>query len=375
MTAASTVARSSAGRSPAASHRPPKFAPKDEFRRTLRQRVDAYFKQQGLSPRDCPALYRKSAFLLTSLAVLYLLLVFAPLTWWTGVPLAILMGLNLAAVGFNIQHDGGHNAFSSRRWVNRLAAVTLDLLGASSYVWAYKHNTFHHTYTNVTGHDDDIDVGPVGRLSPHQRRLWFHRFQHLYLWLLYGLLPIKWHLIDDFHDVIAGRIGEHRFPRPRGKNLLIFLGGKVLFFTLAFVVPMLLHPWWLVLLTYAGIMIVMGIVLSVTFQLAHCVEPADFPLPSPDTYRLPAPWAQHQVQTTVDFAQNNRLLTWYVGGLNYQVEHHLLPHVCHIHYPALSQIVRQTCKDFGLPYLAHKSLGKAIASHYRLLRRLGRPAS
>src|SRR5262249_17384163 len=155
-------------------------------------------------------------------------------TWWQAVPLAIVLSLATAAIGFNVQHDAGHKAYSERSWVNSLLARTLDLVGASSYFWHYKHGVYHHTYTNIDGHDNDIDLGFLGRLSPHQRRYWFHRWQHLYLWPLYGLVVIKWQLLDDFVTLAQGKVGSHRVPRPRGKDLAIFLFGKLLFLTLAF---------------------------------------------------------------------------------------------------------------------------------------------
>ena len=246
-------------------------------------------------------------------------------------------------------------------------------MGGSSYVWARKHNSIHHSYTNVTGHDDDINVGLLARLSPYQRRLPFHRLQQYYLWILYGLLPVKWQLFDDFRDVVTGRIGEHRLARPKGWDLATFLGGKAIFFTLTFVIPMLLYPVWVVLLFYGVASFVLGVVLSVVFQLAHCVEEADFPLPQSDTGRIESHWAVHQVQTTVNFARRNRLLSWFIGGLNFQIEHHLFPQVCHVHYAALSPVVEQTCGDFGVQYVEHRTLFAAVASHFRWLRRMGMP--
>jgi linoleoyl-CoA desaturase len=252
-------------------------------------------------------------------------------------------------------------------------ALSLDLLGASSYIWAHKHNLVHHSYANVTGHDDDIDLGILGRLSPHQPWRRFHRLQHFYLWLLYGLLPIKWQAYDDFRDCVTGRIGGggHQFQRPRGWNLVNLFLGKVVFFSLAIALPALLHPLWAVLAVYVLASFVQGITLSVVFQLAHCVETANFPMPRSGTMYMDRAWAEHQVETTVDFARGSRLLCWFVGGLNFQVVHHLFPRVCHIHYPALAEVVEQTCADFGLRYMAYDSLGQALASHYRWLRLMG----
>lgn len=350
-----------------------RFDTNDRFRRVLRRRVDGYFTSTGRRPRDSLRMYLKTALVFGGFATSYAWLVFGAAAWWQALPLAVLLGLSLAAVGFNIQHDGGHRAYSEHRWINQSAALTLDLLGGSSYIWARKHNAIHHSYTNITGYDDDLNVGFLGRLSPHQQRLKFHRLQHGYLWVLYGFLPIKWHLYDDFRDVLTGRIGAHRFSRPRGWDLATFIGGKLAFFSLAFGLPLLLHPLWLVLTFYAAASFVEGLVLSVVFQLAHCVEEAEFPLPHADTGRMESSWAVHQVETTVDFAPCSRLLSWFVGGLNFQIEHHLFPQICHIHYPALAPLVQQTCQEFGLRYAVNKSFRAGVASHFRWLRRMGRP--
>jgi len=350
-----------------------KFGPSNGFHRELRQRVGQHFKDSRRRPRDCPQMYVKTALIRAWRAASYALLLISAQTWWLALPLVISLGLAMAACGFNIQHDGGHHAFSERRWVNQLAAMTLDLLGGSSYVWARKHNVIHHSYSNVTGHDNDINVGFFGRLSPHQKRLCFHRAQHLYLWVLYGFLPIKWQLYDDFRDVIAGRIEGHRFPRPKGWDLVVFLGGKLVFCALAFGIPLLLYPPSVVLLCYLTASFAQGVALSIVFQLAHCVEEASFPLPQADTGRMQAPWAVHQIETTVDFARGNRLLFCFIGGLNFQIEHHLFPRVCHVHYPALAHIVEETCREYELPYAVHATFRAGVASHFRWLRQMGRP--
>ncbi len=186
-------------------------------------------------------MYLKTAIVLTWFAASYALLVFVATTWWMALPLAISLALAMAAIGFNIQHDGSHGAYSKHPWINKLMALSLDMLGGSSYGWACKHNVVHHTYSNITGHDDDIDIGILGRISPHQKRFNFHRWQHIYLWLLYGFVAIKWHFYDDFRDVAIGRFGGLRHPRPKGWDLATFIGGKALFFSLAIGIPLLVH--------------------------------------------------------------------------------------------------------------------------------------
>ena len=372
----SSSAAAAAAASPYAPHL--KFSNSDRFIRELRRRVDAYFDRTGRRRRDCAQMYFKTASILAWFVSAYILLLFVVHAWWLVIPLAIILGVSIAAIGFNIQHDGGHKAYSDRQWVNKIMALTLDLMGGSSYLWDWKHNSIHHTYPNIDGHDDDINVGFLGRLSPQQKRYPFHRAQGIYLWVLYGFLAIKWHFVDDFYNIAVGRIGGHKIPRPRGNDLLVFIAGKVLFFSLAFVIPMLLHPWWAVLAVYGIAAFVSGVVLSVVFQLAHCVEEADFPVPltaADGSQRMEADWALHQVQTTVDFARRNRVLSWFLGGLNFQIEHHLLSKICHVHYPALSKIVEEVCHEFGVRYAAHKTFWSALASHARWITLMGQPVT
>ncbi len=367
----SVVPRETVGSLPAGFAKKPTFSKSDGFLIELRRRVDEYFLRTGLAQRDCPQMYRKTAILFATCASSYVLLVFFAATWWQAFPLAILLGLTIAGIGFNVAHDGGHQAYSSRLWVNKLMSMSLDVVGGSSYLWHWKHAVLHHTYVNITGHDADIDLGILGRLSPHQKRYWFHRWQHLYLWPLYGFLAMAWHFYSDFHEVITGQIGGNRIPRPKGGDLLLFVGGKVVFFTLAFAIPLLFHPVWAVLLTYGVISFVLGLVLSIVFQLAHAVEEAEFPLPRPETGNMENTWATHQVETTVDFARQSRALAWLVGGLNFQIEHHLFPRICHIHYPAISLVVEDTCREYGVRYTQHATFGRGLASHYRWLRTMG----
>lgn len=352
-----------------------KFGHSEGFLVALRQRVDDYFAATGLSKRDCPQMYLKTAIILVWCCASWAVLVFGVSHFWTAVLAAVSLGFSMSAVGFNVQHDASHQAYSRRRWVNSLMAMTLDVLGGSSYFWKRTHNLVHHSFTNITGHDGDIDLGALGRLSPHQPRYWYHRWQHLYLWFLYGFLPVKWQFVDDTLGLVKGRIGHYQYLRPTGRDLAVLLGGKLLFLTLAFGIPLYFHPWYAVLGFYFLTSFAQGLLLSVVFQLAHCLEEAEFPMPQETTGRIEHDWAVHQVETTVDCARDNRLLSWFVGGLNFQVEHHLFPQICHIHYPAISRVVEETCGEFGLRYRCNETILGAIRSHYRWLQRLGRSAS
>lgn len=350
-----------------------KFARSDGFMQTLKERTDAYFQENGLSRKDNPSMYLKTAVILTWLAASYVGLVFFAVNFWQASALAISLGTAMAAVGFNIQHDGGHGAYSKYPLVNRLMAFTLDILGGSSFVWKRTHNVVHHSYTNITGVDGDIDLGILGRLSPHQPRFGYHRFQHLYLWFLYGLITFKWQFRDDTMALLTGKLGETKIPRPKAIDILLTIIGKGSFLTLAFGIPLYYNNWLHVAAFFFLASFVEGVLLSVVFQLAHCVEEAEFPMPEGSTARIENAWAVHQVETTVDFARGGRIATWYTGGLNYQIEHHLFPQICHIHYPAVSKIVEETAGEFGVKYYAHQTFFAALRSHYNWLRRMGRP--
>jgi len=348
------------------------FAPDTGFHNEVKRDVLAYFARTGLSERDSPRMYLKTAVLLLWFGASYGLLTFAATTWWQGALLSLSLAFAMAGIGFSVQHDANHGAYSSNAAVNRVMSLTLDMLGASSFLWRLKHNLSHHTYTNLVGADDDINFLPFARLSPAQPRYRLHRLQQFYLWALYWFLFPKWNFVDDFKTLILARISGQAFRRPRGGSAVAFVAGKAVFLAWAFGVPLLFHPWWVVLLFYALTSLVLGTTLAVVFMLAHCVEEADFPALPPETNHLPHSWAVHQVQTTVDFAGGNRLLTWYVGGLNFQIEHHLFPRISHVHYPRIAEIVRATCTKYGVRYATHDRFLGALASHWRWLRRMGR---
>jgi linoleoyl-CoA desaturase len=352
-----------------------KFHSASVLHQELKARVARYFADTGKPQRDLPHMYVKTAVLLAWSACSWTFLVFFASNPWSAMAGCLSLALAVAGLGFSVQHDANHGAYSDSRLVNRSLGVVMDLIGASSYVWRWKHNIFHHSHPNVAGLDSDVDLGAIGRIAPAHRHRAAHRLQYLYLWPLYGFLAMKWHFLDDVRDVLLGSVGGQKMPRPRGRQLAMFVGGKLVFIGWALVIPALFHPLWQVALGYAVTSFVLGLVLSVTFQLAHCVEEAEFPqLPTGES-GFDTDWAAHQIRTTVDFAPRNRVLTWYLGGLNFQVVHHLFPSVCHLHYPALARIVDQTCREHGVQYRVHRSLGSALGSHVRWLKRMGQPTA
>jgi linoleoyl-CoA desaturase len=352
---------------------PIRFRARDPFQKYVRSRVERHLRMIGRQRSGGFRMAVKSATILFWLAASYVILAFVATTWPVALLASISLGFAVAGVGFNIQHDAGHKAYSKRKNINWIMSLSLDLLGGSSYLWDVKHNKLHHTFTNIDGHDDDIDLGFLARFAPTQKHLWFHRYQHIYMWFLYTLVILKWHLIDDFQNVIVAKIGDHPIERPKGRDLYAFIGGKLLFVTLAFVLPMFFHNPLVVIFWYVISMAIGGLVMSVVFQLAHVVEDAAYPLPDAATGNMEEAWAIHQMRTTVDFAPKSKILTWYLGGLNFQAEHHLLANISHLHYPRISKLVERACKRYNVPYNVHPTFLAGLISHARQLRALGRP--
>jgi linoleoyl-CoA desaturase len=339
-------------------------------------RVDAYFERTGRPRRDDPRMYAKVAFFLAGWACTWALLTFWSETWRSAVPLTVLLGVFIAGIGMNVMHDANHGALSRHRLVNRAFGWTNDMLGASAHVWTTKHNVVHHTFTNVEGVDDDLEVGALARMSPAQRWYPWHRAQHLYMWLLYGFLLVKWVFFDDYANLATARVGTHRLPKMKAVDTGLFVLGKVTYLAWNVAVPLTQHaPAW-VIATWLGSSLVGSLVLAVTFQLAHCVEEtAMFEARRDPRGRsnLPLGFFEHQVATTMDFGRGNALVTFLVGGLNYQTVHHLVPRVSHVHYPALSRELEAFCREHGVRYTVQSTWG-ALRSHFRFLRSLGEGA-
>lgn len=340
---------------------------------TVRQRVDAYFTQRGLSPHANGAIWAKALFFLLGYAILYGLILSNQFSNWTMLGLAALLGAFAACIGFNVSHDALHGAFSPHPWVNRLLGSSFYLLGASPYVWQITHNVVHHTYTNIPGHDEDIEVAPgLVRLDPADTYHPWHQYQHWYTLPLYSLASLSWVFRKDYVKFFKQRIGQHdNSSHPRREYIKLF-AAKGLYYLFFLVIPyaVLELSWWQVGIGFLAMHLVEGLILGLIFQLAHVVEATCFPMPD-EQGDIQAAWAIHQLQTTANFAPESSLVTFFCGGLNRQIEHHLFPKISHIHYPALSGIIKQTAHEFGLPYLENRSFASALQSHVRLLRRLG----
>jgi linoleoyl-CoA desaturase len=284
------------------------FADRVGFRQAVGERVEAHLRDNGLRPTDLPAMYVKTAAILAWWLVVYLLILLGGFSWPVNLALCLLWALAIAGVGFNVMHDANHGGYSSRPAVNRLFGLTAELLGISGFRWRTKHNVWHHTYTNIAGLDDDVETYGTMRLSPHEAWKPWHRLQAAYFPLIYSLIGLDF-MLRDFLMIFFGRSDEHHvYPRLSARDKLVFWAGKLCFATIMVGLPLLVFPWWQVVIGFFVVLLAAGFVLGLVFELAHIMEVADFPEPTDDPLRIDNEWAVHQVETSVDFAPRNRLL-------------------------------------------------------------------
>ncbi len=356
---------------------PIRFVEKDKslFFATLRKRVDGHFREKNLSRNYNSTMVIKSIVLLGLYILPFVyILAFQP-SFKIALALWALMGFALSGVGMSVMHDANHGAYSSNQKVNYWMGHTLNLLGGSVFNWKLQHNVMHHTYTNIIDYDDDIADKLILKFNPHTQVRWYHKLQFIYAFLFYGILTLYWALLKDF-------IQFNKYTKQgvnassKKENRVIWLkifASKVVYWAFFIALPVFVFhiPLMQIVWGYLLMQFISGVVLTVVFQLAHTVEGTSHPLPN-ENYTIENNWAMHQMNTTVNFSRYNKFISWYVGGLNFQVEHHLFPNICHVHYPEISEIVKSTAEEFGVPYLENKTFGQALASHVRAIISFGK---
>ncbi len=351
----------------------PKFSNtnRSQFHAELKQRVQAYFDQNKMRATGNISLYFKAILFWVSYVGLYVhLMFFVPPTWLALIECVVMGGLT-AAIGFNVMHDGGHGSFSHSKFWNKLAAFSVNGLGASALMWHNKHNIIHHTYTNIDGVDDDIEIKPMLRMCATQKKYKIHRFQHIYVWFLYTQLLIIWVFATDYKKYFKKKVGSVPIQKLSLFDHFAFWTAKVGYYFMMIFLPIYVLGFTSWLVGFLIISMVAGLVLSVVFQLAHTVEETTFPVASIETNKIENEWAIHQIQTTANFATRNRLISWLVGGLNFQIEHHLFPKISHVHYPAISKIIKSTCEEFNVKYIEYRRMRDAVISHALYLKKMG----
>lgn len=347
-----------------------------DFSATVQKRVNEYFKQNNIKRHGNSEMIWKSVFMFTLYFGPYVVILSGLITnpWLLLIPVLV-MGLGLAGIGLSVMHDANHGAYSDKPWVNSLMGYSINLIGANAFAWKIQHNVLHHTYTNVHEHDEDISPRGVLRLSPHSKWKSLHKFQFVYAWFLYGLMTIVWLGIKDYVRLIR----YHRDGTAKKQKANIFREWAILLISKGsyigymFFIPLLVTPllWWQVLIGIFVMHYIAGFILAIIFQPAHVIDGTEFPLPD-ENHALENNWAIHQLHTTTNFGNESKWFSWYVGGLNFQIEHHLFPNICHVHYRKIAGIVRETTREFHLPYKSTRTFVGALAGHGRLLRELGK---
>ena len=345
----------------------------NEFYQSLKASVEEYFTKNKIKKTGDWRLFSKTVILIGSAITMYLLLMLVNMNAIVALAICAVMGFVFASIGFSVMHDANHGSYSTRPKLNDFLGLSANALGASSFFWKQKHNIIHHTYTNVDGIDDDIAKSPIIRQCESQKWVPAHKVQHLYLLPVYALSSIFWIFIMDPTKYFSRKIYTTDAWKLSTKNHVIFWTTKILYLTFYIVLPIMVWgflPW------VAGFLVlnaVMGLTLSLVFQLAHVVELTEFEhVPLDETKHIETAWAEHQMKTTANFAMGNKVISWFVGGLNYQIEHHLFPRVSHVHYPAISKIVMEKCAEFNMPYHKYDTMGEALASHFRVMKFLGK---
>lgn len=341
------------------------------FFQSLKRSVESYFNETGLKKTGNWRLYSKTFVLLPLAVAVYVSLLVFHLPVAVALLLCAVLGLTISSIGFNVMHDACHGSYSSKKWVNNLLGLSLNALGGNAFFWKQKHNILHHTYTNIEGADDDIAQSKLLRQSPTQEWMPIHRYQHIYLTVAYALTLFMWVGVRDFKKYFSKKIHNTPLQPMDRKEHVTFWMSKLFYAVFYILVPILLVGPLAWLVGFITMNIVAGIVLSYTFQLAHAVEGPEFDSVGMEDKMIETEWAVHQIKTTANFSPRNKVISWFVGGLNYQVEHHLFPRISHIHYPALSKIVQEHCRQFQLPYHCFPNLRMAVVSHVRTMKHLG----
>ena len=344
------------------------------FFKTLNKRVNAYFKENELKRTGNWKLYTKAVIMFGLFLAPLIVILTVSMPQWAMLLLTLVIGIGMAGVGMNVMHDSNHESFSNKKWVNKMMGSSMYILAGNVYNWKVQHNVLHHTFTNIPGYDEDIDAGRIIRFSKNTKWLKIHKFQKYYSFFLYGLLTINWAITTDFrqmHKYLKRKLSYGKFPNPATEWTTLIVT-KIIYYLLWIVLPLLLLDiaWWKVLIGFFVMHYTAGIILSIVFQLAHIVPMAEMPLPDKEG-NLEHTWAVHQLYTTANFAPNNKFISWYTGGLNHQVEHHIFPHISHIHYEKIAKIVKETALEFNLPYNEYKTFTKAIIEHFNQLKTLG----
>lgn len=351
-----------------------KTSDKPEFYTTLRRRVNQYFEDNNISKFGNRTMVIKTIIMLGIYFIPLALFIFASISNLAlFISLWILMGFGMSGIGMSVMHDANHGSYSKNRSWNKRIGFLVNFVGGYHVNWIIQHNILHHSFTNIHEHDEDIEQ-KVMRFSPNQKRKLLYRFQAYYAPLLYSFMTLYWYLAKDMIQLISYH--KNGLLQKQGvsftRSIIVVTIYKLGYLALLLALPLYYSPlaWWIVLLGFLSMHFVSGLILALIFQPAHVLEETSF-FKVDHNQSVENSWAVHQLRTTSNFAPASKGFSWFIGGLNYQIEHHLFPTVCHIHYSKIAPIVKATAEEYGIPYYEHKTFYRALKSHFSLLHKLG----
>lgn len=341
-----------------------KFAPPSEFYRTLLRRVLAVVPREkwadgGIEWRNKMLV---ACILLVGGYVGYLLA-----SSWTLVLCVVALYLGSTLLAFNAMHDGVHGSASKNKTVNAWASYVLELFGSAYWIWGGNHTKRHHVYTNIVGLDNDINLGGLVRVSEHQPLQKIHKI-HGWVFppLCLFLLPMT--ALFDLVKYRLKEVGSLKLEITPHRTMFFF-GGKLFYVTYMFFIPWVAHGFFVAFAVLVAMNVTVGATIAIIFLVSHINEG----LPTHQRVeKMEDEWALHQLKTTTNYAVNNRFLSWWVGGVNLHIEHHLFPKMNNVHLPKIQTVVQETCKEFGKPYNHHKTLWGAVAGHARKVHELSK---
>lgn len=338
----------------------------DPFYKELQQDVKYYFSRKGESVKANSAMWARVAFMLCGLVSVYLVILSGILSKPSSLLCCFLLGFFVAGTGCNVAHDALHGTLSKKKWVNQCFGFSMDLLGSNSYLWKINHNN-HHRFTNIAGLDGDIRENALIRFSPLHPDKKAYRFQLLSLFFVYGSFLLLTVYSFNFIHMFRRKPQPNMPARHPAKEIIRLVIFKSLYVFVWIIIPLGLMPVTAgeFILGYLCMNFTAGYLLAFNFMAPHNFEETLYKGMHNDQ---PESWAAHQLHTTANFRTRNKLLQFFIGGLNYQIEHHLFPQICSIHYPGISGIVKKAALRHGLPYYEKQSFWQIITSHFKRLK-------
>ena len=348
---------------------------KDELFNEISSKVKNYFKENGLykQGRFKDIWFTNLLYLVIAYGSFALILnnQFNVFVMWF---LSFTMGLGLSGVGLCIMHEANHGAYNKKKFINYLAGSIINIMGSHRYLWQLRHNGLHHVYTNMFDYDYDMARTFLIRHSRDWERKWYHRYQHIYALLIYFNYTLIWILVYDWIHLVEfyGKVGTKK-----NKAIPIHVIISIFFWKMVHLYLMIVLPYmvldlalWQVLIGFVTMHWTLSAIIGVTFQVNHTIE-GTVNIEADAQGVIQESWAKQMVKTSFNFSTKNKAVTYFLGGLNFQIEHHLFPKMSYSHFFAIKPMVKEVLEKHGYTYNDCGSWLNAILMHLKYLKRLG----